>query len=369
MDKIIHSEPNWMFEAAACIVEQYVNSDSSFMDNHNKFGMTRDEMNEYMKKYITYKEAVTSEIMPIFRKYPLLERIFSDTSFSTEINNSLVLPLVIFFGEALYHSLNHKDIDNVIKRFLIGIIEELLSNPDEEEIVINNLEDVLNLLNKLGVEDSMKIQLINLYHNRYEVVENLSKLLQQCVPVCQKHYPVIKEEFEKAVKLLKETENLEALLNSSYGIKIEIPPSGEIYSNIFCYNHLSMIDTKDKLTFYIGIYFFDYLNSKSENIFNDEQIVADLKALGDQTRLKMIHLLTNKKMYVQELAEVLELTPATVSHHINILLKSGLISITVDADKARKIYYETNAEKIESLGDTIKSLVNIKFEGGSLLGD
>ncbi len=369
MDKIIHSTPNWMFEAAACIVEQYINSDSSFMENHNKFGMTRDEMDRYMKNYITYKEAVTSEIMPIYKEYPSLEKIFSDTNFSAEINNSLVLPLVMYFGTEFSCSMEHKDIDRVINRFLEGIIEDLLSSPDEGRTTINNIEDLLSLLDKSSLEDRKKIQLISLYHNRYGIVEKLSELLMLCVPVCQKHYSIIKQDFERAVKLLNETEDLEELLNSSNSIKIKIPQRGEIYSNIFCYNHFSMIDTDNKVKFYIGIYFFDYLNSKAKDVFDDEQLVADLKALGDQTRLRMMLLLVNKRMYVQELAEALELTPATVSHHISILLKSGLISVTLDGEKARKIYYEANAKKLEGLGNTIKGLSNIKLEGGNNLGE
>ena len=35
-------------------------------------------------------------------------------------------------------------------------------------------------------------------------------------------------------------------------------------------------------------------------------------------RLRIIGLLSDKKMYLQEIAEALELAPSTISHHINL---------------------------------------------------
>lgn len=111
---------------------------------------------------------------------------------------------------------------------------------------------------------------------------------------------------------------------------------------------------------YVGIYFFDYLKLKTENRFSDTQLINDLKALGDATRLKIVHLLAKEKMYVQELANELELTPATISHHINTLLKSELITITLDTERPKTIYYQLNPGKIYSLGSTVQGLVDYK---------
>ena len=40
------------------------------------------------------------------------------------------------------------------------------------------------------------------------------------------------------------------------------------------------------------------------------------KALADETRLKILNALNEKEMYVELLAERLQLTPATVSFHM-----------------------------------------------------
>nr|WP_243167914.1 metalloregulator ArsR/SmtB family transcription factor [Anaerocolumna cellulosilytica] len=92
------------------------------------------------------------------------------------------------------------------------------------------------------------------------------------------------------------------------------------------------------------------------NEFNDTQLTADLKAIGDATRLKILHLLSGKELYLQEMADALKLTPATVSHHMNILLQSEMVCITVNIEKAKKVYYSLNPVKLTELGETIKRL-------------
>lgn len=358
MERIIHNTPNWLYEAAACITKKHTNHQSSFMENHDRFGMTEDEMDEYMKKYTEYREAVYSGIIPIYAKYPYLERFFHGFNYDTEKDISMALSLVRYLGEYLSPSLKDDEIDDIVKKFIPIIADGLSLSIKEEGLVINNVEDVLNLLDRVSIEDGDKMQILNLYRNRYEIISKLAEFLQLCVPVCKKHFHIIKEEFDKTVEFLNQADNLEELINTASGVEISIPEKNDVYASIFCFNELSMIDINDKFKISIGIYFFEFYIRKNKNKFNDAQIVADLKALGDPTRLKIIHLLSKDNMYIQELAEILKLTPATVSHHINVLLGSAFISITVDTEKAKKIYYTTNSEKFNSFGDTIKTLAD-----------
>lgn len=58
-----------------------------------------------------------------------------------------------------------------------------------------------------------------------------------------------------------------------------------------------------------------------------------LKVLADDTRLKIIRALSQKDMYVELLAERLDLSPATVSFHMKKLQQTGLV------DARREQYY------------------------------
>jgi regulatory ArsR family protein len=60
------------------------------------------------------------------------------------------------------------------------------------------------------------------------------------------------------------------------------------------------------------------------------------RALADETRLKIVKMLAEREMCVEELMGALRLAQATVSHHLLVLKEAGL----VQADKrGRNVYY------------------------------
>lgn len=58
---------------------------------------------------------------------------------------------------------------------------------------------------------------------------------------------------------------------------------------------------------------------------SNEELVTFFKALADKNRLKIVGLLAEKPYSVEELAEVLQLKPPTISHHLAKLLDAGLV--------------------------------------------
>ena len=58
---------------------------------------------------------------------------------------------------------------------------------------------------------------------------------------------------------------------------------------------------------------------------SSEELVTFFKALADTNRLKIVGLLAEKSYSVEELAALLNLKPATVSHHLARLSEAGLV--------------------------------------------
>jgi predicted transcriptional regulator len=56
-----------------------------------------------------------------------------------------------------------------------------------------------------------------------------------------------------------------------------------------------------------------------------EELVNFFKALADSNRLKIVGLLAEKSYSVEELAELLQIKPSTVSHHLSRLSEAGLV--------------------------------------------
>lgn len=74
------------------------------------------------------------------------------------------------------------------------------------------------------------------------------------------------------------------------------------------------------------------------------------RALGDETRLKILRLLRDRDLYLTELAQLLELSKPTVKHHLTLLRAAGLVTVT---EEAGLTYYSLRRER---LGDVSSEL-------------
>lgn len=360
MDYELNPAPNWLYEAAVLLSERDIDRTEKLINNHSSFGLSKEEMTEWLSKYVEYKEAVLPRITPILEEYPYLDRYFKNVQFSTEDHLATAPTVAAYLGKSRSKTLNKREIDTLVNDFITDTVSGFSKDIDNNEIKIKNLEDLLKYLDRESVADETKLLLIDLYYNRYKIIEGMIELFLKCAPVCEEYFHIIKDDFDKAMKLVEDRNNISNLLNMDASIKINLSQGVEAFVSISNFNGLQLTEGIDGFVMYVGIYFFDYLKLKTENRFNDTQIINDLKALGDATRLKIVHLLAKQKMYVQELANELELTPATISHHINVLLKTELITVTLDTERPKTIYYELNKNKIQSLGNTIQSLANSK---------
>ena len=81
-----------------------------------------------------------------------------------------------------------------------------------------------------------------------------------------------------------------------------------------------------------------------------EQLLEFFKALADANRLKIVGLLAQGDLSVEQMAEILEISSSTVSHHLGRLSRTGLVSA-----RAQSYYsiYHLNAERLESLSKEI----------------
>ena len=71
-----------------------------------------------------------------------------------------------------------------------------------------------------------------------------------------------------------------------------------------------------------------------------------LKALSDPSRRKILELLKKGPLSAGEIGEHFEMTGATLSHHLSILKKAGLVD---DDKKGTFVYYEINTSVMEDI--------------------
>ncbi len=81
------------------------------------------------------------------------------------------------------------------------------------------------------------------------------------------------------------------------------------------------------------------------------------KALGHDTRLLIINLIAVKPRHGEELAAILNLTPATISHHLSKLLEVGLLKSKKDQ------YYQTYSLTGDFLQKTLNEIIRLPQPG------
>lgn len=70
------------------------------------------------------------------------------------------------------------------------------------------------------------------------------------------------------------------------------------------------------------------------------------KALSDKTRREILERLKEKDMTAGEIAECFNITKASISHHLNILKQSNLVT---DERQGQFIYYSLNTSVFEDV--------------------
>lgn len=80
-------------------------------------------------------------------------------------------------------------------------------------------------------------------------------------------------------------------------------------------------------------------------------------ALSDPNRQKIIDLLKKKEMSVSDIAAYLNITGATLSHHLDVLKRADLISSRRDG---QRILYSLNLSVVEDITEKIAKFLNIK---------
>lgn len=82
---------------------------------------------------------------------------------------------------------------------------------------------------------------------------------------------------------------------------------------------------------------------------------ASFAALADPNRQKILAILRGGEKPVADIVEQLAITPATLSHHLDILRRAGLVS---SRRSGRQIFYSLNMSVVEELAGVL-----IKFIG------
>lgn len=204
--------------------------------------------------------------------------------------------------------------------------EELLSLSMKE----TERNDIFTAIEKVTYQDKRrKEKILDVIENSEEIKQRFVLLLKQYY---EKSFGPIEAELEAELNIAK----------SDYEIIYEKSPKTFIshYLNIDDFSEYSKLSIHVSFFKYVGVHNYSLEQKNSTDWFilgiytkllfdsqKRNEIMADFfKALSDVNRIQIVKLLNERPWFGQELAEKLDLAPATISYHIGFLQQSGLVT-------------------------------------------
>ena len=227
------------------------------------------------------------------------------------------------------------------------LIELILHSFDDE---ISSPKEVANdfyeYLSKLEASEFDKWKLFTLYQEPIKYFQGLINLIEMNIPLYEKLYDQkeIVDYINQQISTLENGEMNDEILVAS------IAPDSLVYPTLM--HLLAQIVLDDKS--YYGLLNYEIFRSDAFSSAIDENIIIKLKALSDKSKLQILIALKKRPMYSLEIAEELELTAGTISHHMNVLVGANLVKIE---KQSSKVYYQINEDGIKATITKLKSLL------------
>jgi DNA-binding transcriptional ArsR family regulator len=95
-----------------------------------------------------------------------------------------------------------------------------------------------------------------------------------------------------------------------------------------------------------------------------EDLGALLRALSDDTRLRIFALLTKAELCVCEIEDILNLSQSLVSNHLAVLRRAGLVESRRDNEDGRWVFYRANAAATAALRERLGALLEVQAAPG-----
>lgn len=93
-----------------------------------------------------------------------------------------------------------------------------------------------------------------------------------------------------------------------------------------------------------------------------EKSVQLFKAFGDQTRYKILFLLTERSLSVNEIAEIIGISQSAISHQLKLLRQTGLVR---GIRSGQKVNYQLSDRHIMTIFEQVREHVSEKRTGAA----
>ena len=237
------------------------------------------------------------------------------------------------------------------KEFASKIIENMceIEEMDCDREIFNNTADLARFINtKFEFSKQNKWDTLQFFLNVKKYKEGLLKIFEW-------HYENNFKEIEKYVNERTKmfVRDFETILRKYENDLVQrfltgLFPKGSFETLFISVSYfmrkevISWVERKNNKHWIIAGY--DYLNMIEGSLDPQIEALRLLKVLTDESRLKIIKLLSEREYRNPEIAALLGLTKATISHHMNLLCTHNIANMKIDGNK---IFYSVDSERLK----------------------
>jgi DNA-binding transcriptional ArsR family regulator len=285
-------------------------------------------LSSYMKQELNYFYELPG-IGYILYQYILLHEDITDIQMLLKVfrqydANDLVLRVVNSVSKSNFPEENTKEYKELQENLdaMIEIVEHTeFQDPDRQERVMECIR------NPEETKQRLSFFLEQYYQRCFHLIEeNLTKLLEAQKEKYRKLYQSNPKKFIEQYLSLNSKEDALPIVCISFFKYIS-------------WHTYSLEEKESRDWFVLGVYS-DLLYE--ENLCY-ERFSNFFNTLSDPNRIAILKMLSEKPCYGQELAEKLDITPATVSYHMTFLQRAGVITVQRSDNRS---YYSMNCSKL-----------------------
>lgn len=371
-EKVAVEPVDYLFEAAVALTTDLTEV-SPLLTGDELINIDPEVRQNKYKDYLTFREKVTEFKNQIFKDQADLQQ-YLDINLTQENHIGLLPELLMNISLSLEKQTPTKLKNELIKLWHLSLLNlnqpvlakdefslqnEILTDQEKQKILLSDLTQVIELIMQSEHENDTKVNLIELYQKEDPIFERFAELLISLANKICELAVVLEKDLARNFEQTYISGNLLQIL-SQY-IRVDVPTRIEVkvLPQIILTNAITFSYSKG-LTIFLrpGIYSLEFLAEKDQADRTLKFISETTRMLSDPTRLKAIYLLQQESMYLKQLADALDISSATMSHHIQNLINSELVSMDVQG-KNRRIYYKLNQPTFQKLADEIKKIAEV----------
>ncbi|NLJ89555.1 MAG: winged helix-turn-helix transcriptional regulator [Clostridiales bacterium] len=374
----LSDKPNFFEEAVQLAIKaaqwegDFQKEDFHLVSNEEGFKKSVEEIDKEFEDIYNFQINILEEAVPLFKGdkfwYEITRTedkdIFkSDYLFSwsqnckvssiEEIDLSMFLRMNLEIFEDIYSNAGHLDGEYE------SLVENLFKESSWQDEIDIKLEDIFELINNTDYSADKKLEVLKIYIETERIYKDFQEKLGTCEEIVKRHYHLVEPRFNRAVDYYKEREDYDDIFEMSKITSLKEYYSDEVIVRFNCvkYNGGALrvttgTELNTKLT--LGILLMELKAYSLSFEDSREKLIEKCKAIGDDIRFEIICHLSKRPYYVKELAEKMDLSSASISHHLSILFHADFIEPKVHD---RKTYYSLKENALRELGEGL-----IRFE-------